>query len=330
MAAMNRQLSQRSQHVVYDATAGQDLHSYVDLAGRAHRVWSEDVASLQRKTELVATKQLAGIAAWRSGFEPPEVWPALHAQLSAAGQPGSSQAGPDGGGTIVLTGDFDADGADEILLYGPGDRPDIRYEPTADELGEFTPTAVNVIGRYDPLVGDFDGNGFDDILWYAAGPAQDYYWFHHADGHDSVRTRIIGRYDPLVGDFDGNGFDDVLWYAAGTAKDYYWRHDGRGYVSSPTSIRGTYTPLVGDLDGDLQADIYWYAQGSGSDHLWYHASGGHRSVRTDNPANGRGGTGDFDADDRDEIVWFTDRGVEPARVWTDTGGQIDEIQATVL
>ncbi len=89
MAAMGARMAERSQGVVYDEVAGQDLHTYTDAAGRAHRVWLEDVASLQRKTELVATHGLAGIAAWRAGFEQPEVWTALDAQLRAMPRPGT-------------------------------------------------------------------------------------------------------------------------------------------------------------------------------------------------------------------------------------------------
>jgi len=286
-----------------------------------------------------------------------------------------NNTGPDGTGTMVLTGDFDADPEDEIFLYGPGTKPDIRYEPVGD-LGEFSETATTVNGTYVPLVGDFDGNGYDDILWYAAGSAADYYWYHHSGGYSSVQTRINGTYDPQIGDFDDNGYDDILWYAAGSATDYYWKHNAGGYQNVPTRINGTYAPLVsdfdgngyddilwyaagsahdfywkhnadgyddvvtringtytpftGDLDGNDQDDIYWYAKGSAADYFWFHSPAGHDSRRSDNPADGRGGSGDFDADGTEEIVWFTDSGVEPDRIWTDAGGQIVEIDASVI
>ncbi|CAN5394821.1 hypothetical protein BH23ACT9_BH23ACT9_17890 [soil metagenome] len=82
MSAMGTRLAERSQSVTYDPVAGQDLHTYVDGRGRPHRVWHEDVASLQRKTALVEQHGLAGIAAWRAGFEQAEVWTALDAQLA--------------------------------------------------------------------------------------------------------------------------------------------------------------------------------------------------------------------------------------------------------
>ncbi len=87
MAAMGQRMADRSQSVVYDEVAGQDLHTYIDPQGRPHRVWLEDVASLQRKTDLVAQHGLAGVAAWRAGFEQSEVWTALDQQLGAMPAP---------------------------------------------------------------------------------------------------------------------------------------------------------------------------------------------------------------------------------------------------
>ena len=94
MAAMAGRLAERSQGAVYDEIAGQDLHTYVDERGRTHRVWLEDPASIQRKTGLVGQFGLAGTAAWRAGFEQPEVWTAIDQVLTSsaapavAGQPG--------------------------------------------------------------------------------------------------------------------------------------------------------------------------------------------------------------------------------------------------
>ncbi|WP_370325906.1 glycosyl hydrolase family 18 protein [Euzebya sp.] len=95
MEAMARRAAERGTAVAYDPAAGMDVHTYVDERGRPHRIWMEDVASLQRKTVLVATHGLAGIAAWRAGFEPPEVWTALDAQLAAVAPPGPPPATAD-------------------------------------------------------------------------------------------------------------------------------------------------------------------------------------------------------------------------------------------
>lgn len=97
MAAMGRRLAERSQGVVHDAAAGMDLHTYVDAEGRPHRVWHEDEASIARKVALVGHHGLAGVAAWRAGFEDPSVWTVIDAGLrdaAAAPDPAPSPAPP--------------------------------------------------------------------------------------------------------------------------------------------------------------------------------------------------------------------------------------------
>src|SRR3546814_4516621 len=64
-----------------------------------------------------------------------------------------------------VAGDYDGNGATNVLWYAPG--------PAADRLWSFVPggshasTEARVNGTYAPVAGDFDGNGLDDILWYA-------------------------------------------------------------------------------------------------------------------------------------------------------------------
>lgn len=92
MAAMARRVAERSEIASFDAAAGMPLHAYVDGQGRHHRVWLEDPASLARKAALVDAYGLAGVAAWRAGFEEPSAWDALDAALAGAGPPGPRTA----------------------------------------------------------------------------------------------------------------------------------------------------------------------------------------------------------------------------------------------
>jgi spore germination protein YaaH len=70
-----------------DPVAGQQRYTYTDAAGREHRVWQEDVESLQRRVELVGRYRLAGTAAWRAGFAGEEVWSALDEALDRIAKP---------------------------------------------------------------------------------------------------------------------------------------------------------------------------------------------------------------------------------------------------
>lgn len=87
MAAMRSRLAERGAQASFDHTAGQFLWTYTDEAGRPHRVWQEDTDSLARRASLVADYGLAGTAAWRAGFEPPEAWHAIDAALAGAPAP---------------------------------------------------------------------------------------------------------------------------------------------------------------------------------------------------------------------------------------------------
>jgi spore germination protein YaaH len=175
MAAMAGRLAERSQGVTYDAVAGQDLHTYVDGEGRTHRVWLEDVASLQRKTDLVSAHGLAGIAAWRAGFEPPDVWTALDAQLAAAPPPGTAsaaaagQAGPAPAATTQPTAEGPPPGPAGAATPATGPSPAAPVAPgtssAAPSPGAAPPTAAPQ-GTADGTLAD--GTLADGTL--AAGP----------------------------------------------------------------------------------------------------------------------------------------------------------------
>ena len=66
---------------------------------------------------------------------------------------------------MPITGDFDGNGVDDIVWYGPGGSPDYQWNFRVG--GSYTSVPRRVNGHYTTTVGDFDGNGHDDILWYS-------------------------------------------------------------------------------------------------------------------------------------------------------------------
>lgn len=62
--------------VVDDAVTGQ---RYVEVkeGNRIYRMWLEDAYSLKKRVELMKKYRLAGLAAWRRGFEKDGIWPAV-------------------------------------------------------------------------------------------------------------------------------------------------------------------------------------------------------------------------------------------------------------
>lgn len=58
-----------------DAKTGQLFVSYTDPTdGATYKMWLEDSGSMAKRIELVKKYDLAGVAAWRRGFEQPKIW----------------------------------------------------------------------------------------------------------------------------------------------------------------------------------------------------------------------------------------------------------------
>jgi len=79
--------------VRWDPTVGQSVATY-KRNGFVHTIWVEDRRSLQLKAALVREHGLAGVAAWRIGFETPGDWRAIAGAPPAAAAPHSPPPTP--------------------------------------------------------------------------------------------------------------------------------------------------------------------------------------------------------------------------------------------
>jgi glycerophosphoryl diester phosphodiesterase len=204
-----------------------------------------------------------------------------------------------------LVADFDGDGADDVLWYGPGTLPDHLWRGAG--TAEFYGVPIAVGGTYDPVVGDFNGDHRADVLWYAPGPGTDIVWFGGPEGRFTGRVvSVDGPYQPIPGDFNGDGRTDLIWYAPGTVHDVLWLAGAHGvFTSHAVNVNGTYRPVVGDFDGDRAADVLWYGAGSAPDALWY----GGPSAAFHYRAVSVGGSyepvvADFNGDARRDVLWY--------------------------
>ncbi|MDZ7675208.1 MAG: FG-GAP-like repeat-containing protein [Acidimicrobiales bacterium] len=215
-------------------------------------------------------------------------------------------------GDIPLSGDFDGNGVDDLLLYGPGRAGDGLV---LNDRNGSTRRSLSINGVYDPFVADFDGDGRDDVMWYAAGSAPDFIWYGRADGTFTSRSfSVRGSYEPLVGDFDGNGRADIFWYAAGPNPDYFWYSRGRSFRSVNRNANGTYQPLIADYDGNGHDDIFWYAAGEAPDFLWYNHDRGVTSKSWSVRGRYQPVMGDYDGDGSSDIFWYAPGGA-PDFIW---------------
>jgi uncharacterized protein YkwD len=257
-----------------------------------------------RANMLNASYNRVGIGVVLSGGK---IWVTVRflAGPAIAGSTGLGPPPPPPGVATVLAGDFDGDGNDDFLTYGPGSQADELWFGRDDRSLARTSMAVN--GHYRPIAGDFDADGMTEILWYVPGSTADPLWNWNGSGWSATTLQVSGTYSPFVGDFDGDGADDVFWYGPGRAGDARWYGKaGGGFTSASVTVNGVYLPFVGDLDGQNGDDVFWYAPGSGVDYLWYANTtrGSVSSVSYRVNARYAPFTGDLDGNGTDDVFWY--------------------------
>ncbi len=74
MDRVQRILKEQEAEISFCHNTKQNYAQYQDL-GIEYRVWIEDAESMARRLQLVEEYNLAGVAAWRRGFESQDIWP---------------------------------------------------------------------------------------------------------------------------------------------------------------------------------------------------------------------------------------------------------------
>ena len=238
------------------------------------------------------------------------VGPDGYMACSCINNDGSGASGTIGAGT-----DFNGNGQDDILWYGPGNARDAIWYGSSSRSTKFVKNhSVEVKGTYKPAAGDFDGDGSTDILWYGPGSDPDSLWYgtkRAGSFAKGVSITVRGNYTPVVGDFNGNAQDDILWYGPGNARDAIWygssSRSTKFVKNHSVEVKGTYKPAAGDFDGDGSTDILWYGPGSDPDSLWYgtkRAGSFTKGVSITVRGNYIPVVGDFNGNAQDDILWY--------------------------
>lgn len=65
----------------WDAVTGQNYAEYTK-DGTTYKIWLEDIDSLHERMKVIAGANVAGVAAWRLGYETEEIWPVMDAYIN--------------------------------------------------------------------------------------------------------------------------------------------------------------------------------------------------------------------------------------------------------
>lgn len=80
LAAVQNVIRQNGANVIWDEKAGQSYTEFTKGSSKI-KIWIEDEKSLDMKSSLVLKYDLAGVAAWRRGYESPDIWSILKRNL---------------------------------------------------------------------------------------------------------------------------------------------------------------------------------------------------------------------------------------------------------
>jgi hypothetical protein len=191
-----------------------------------------------------------------------------------------------------LIGDFDGNGAADILFYphqsscrcptpAAATTIDTLWRRAGSEAAGFTQTTMNIKGEYDPLVGRFsgEGDGRDDILWvgrlqqYSGSQDQpDSLWEGRANGGFTAS----GQSFPSVGGgylLPHDGADTALIFG-GEDDINVWYDTPGGAVLRPIGmdLPRIDIPFVGRFTTADRADIFFNSYGSASDTIYHPVS----------------------------------------------------------
>lgn len=221
------------------------------------------------------------------------------------------------GGTYVpLVGDFDGNGFDDVLWYGPGSTADSLWRFSGN--GSHAVVPLTISGRYRPVVIEADGDGDDDVIWYAPGTAGDTIWLFGAGASRTAkRVRIDGDYTPVTGIFgirpEGSPQERLIFWKQGGA-DAIWTFDTDANHTSQSLFIPDGRPVVGDFTADDIDSVMWYQPGPGAEGMVSFDEAG--TARLD-PAPPVSGTYepvvlDFDGNGAEDIAWTRNGG---ATIW---------------
>ncbi|MEQ1905161.1 MAG: FG-GAP-like repeat-containing protein, partial [Pirellulaceae bacterium] len=225
----------------------------------------------------------------------------------------------------MVTGDFDADGRDDLMFHqtvtGANRWFFSRVDGTFSQSNaKITNSLINSV--FNNLVtGDFNGDNRDDLVFSSTSTGSNRWFYSRADGgFDFVDNRIApgsaNGYDHVVsGDFNGDGLDDLMFHATSSGANRWFlsRVDGNLDIIDnrigESSANGYDHVVSGDFNGDSRDDLMFHATSSGANRWFLSRADGNLDIIDnrigESSANGYDHvvSGDVNGDGRDDLVF---------------------------
>ena len=129
-------------------------------------------------------------------------------------------------GGAVSAGDFDGNGAGDVLVYNRATGS--WYQCLSDAVGGFSYVAGQWSPAWEVTVGDLNGDGRSDVFVYNATTGAWYVCLTTDGGFVYTPGQWLAGWQVSVGDFDADGMADVFVYNPVSGFWYVCRSDGAG------------------------------------------------------------------------------------------------------
>ena len=168
-----------------------------------------------------------------------------------------------------LVGDFNGDGKDDLLLFGPGPATLRLAENRGDKfVYRGAPVSLAGIISASPLAGDFNGDGLADLAVYDREGGRLGLALRMGGGFRQIRWQGVEEamgqnLRAFAGDFNGDGKDDVILQNSASGQWTVLLSGGKIFVSAGIwmtkwGIGDAWRPFVADANGDGLSDLILY------------------------------------------------------------------------